>query len=163
MLLAKDSRTFKVLANTVDSSIGAAYDHASRALSLPQHPKGPGAALEAFCAQDVSTSELGTGVAPFLNPMRNKMAFSFSGVLSQLSIPIQRLGNETNDRIKLAYARAFQEGAVRHLEEKLLMALSSCRKEGTHIKHLVVSGGVASNVYIRTRSAFIQIRIENSS
>ena len=151
MLLAKDPRTFQVLADTVDSSIGASYDHASRALSLPPHPKGPGAALETFCAEPTLDSELGTNIGPFVTPMRNKMAFSFSGVLSQLAIPLQRLEEEPASNVKLAYARAFQKAAARHLTDKLLMALSSCRQDGLHIRHLVVSGGVASNMFIRNK------------
>lgn len=157
LLLAKDPQTFQVLADTVDSSIGAAYDHASRVLSLPPHSKGAGAALEAFCAQSTPDSELGNIVEPFITPMRNKMAFSFSGVLSQLAIPLQRLGHEPDELTKLAFARAFEEAAARHLIDRLLMALSTCRQDGIIVRHLVVSGGVASNMFIRKRSVWSQI------
>lgn len=151
MLLAEDSRTFRVLADTIDSSIGAAYDLASRALSLPPHPKGAGAALEAFCTRPIPDSELGDIVKPFVTPMRNEMAFSFSGVLSQVIIPIQRLGHNADERTKLAFARAFQDAAARHLTDRLLKALSYCLQGHIHVKHLVVSGGVASNMFIRNR------------
>ena len=52
---------------------------------------------------------------------------------------------------KLALARAFQEAAVAQLEEKLSLALNQCFAEGVHVKHLVVSGGVASNNFLRDR------------
>lgn len=50
---------------------------------------------------------------------------------------------------KLALARAFQKAAVAQLEDKLSLALKQCFAEGIHVKHLVVSGGVASNQFLR--------------
>ena len=49
-------------------------------------------------------------------------------------------------------AASFQRAATTHLEDRLRMALELCKQE-RHIPlaSLVVSGGVASNQYIRDR------------
>lgn len=70
----------------------------------------------------------------------------------------QSIGCDTSQR--KALAQLFQEAAVGQLEDKLKMALST--KSSKHsglmlgpdpasIKHVVCSGGVASNAFLRER------------
>ncbi|CAL1707938.1 unnamed protein product [Somion occarium] len=151
LLLATSPNSYEILAESIDSTIGFAYDRASRALAMPPHPKGPGASLEAFCAQPADDSELQDLMQPLGVPLHNRMAFSYAGIVAQIILRIKELGDSLNDQTKLALARAFQNAAARHLEEKLLMAIMSCRKRNLDIKHMVMSGGVASNMFLRNR------------
>jgi len=52
---------------------------------------------------------------------------------------------------KRAVAHAFQTAAIDQLEEKVALALRWCQDRGYGVRHLVVSGGVASNSYLRNR------------
>ena len=73
----------------------------------------------------------------------------------------------TNDH-RLAVARAVQNAVVAQLEEKIILALKWCAEHrdeiirevqeqnslsdlGLPVKHIVVSGGVASNLFFRKR------------
>jgi N6-L-threonylcarbamoyladenine synthase len=52
---------------------------------------------------------------------------------------------------KLGIARAFQDAVVLHLEKKLTLAFKWCKENDISCGHLVVSGGVASNAFIKKR------------
>ena len=52
---------------------------------------------------------------------------------------------------KRALARAFQTAAVGQLEEKLSLALKWCEMKDIVVQDIVVSGGVASNKFLRER------------
>lgn len=52
---------------------------------------------------------------------------------------------------RIALAQAFQTAAVVHLEDKLLLALNWCLERKIDVRNVVVSGGVASNQFLRTR------------
>ncbi|KAH9924445.1 Gcp-like domain-containing protein [Fomitopsis serialis] len=56
-----------------------------------------------------------------------------------------------------AVASAFQRAVLRHLEDKLDLALRHCSRERIPIRHLVVSGGVASNIYLGKGGSIIRI------
>jgi len=53
--------------------------------------------------------------------------------------------------IRLSLARAFQKTAVYQLEDKLSLGLKWCKRQNVHVRHVVVSGGVASNTFLRER------------
>lgn len=119
-------------------------------------------------------------IPPFPVPFQRKLAFSFAGLHSAvdrfISMAQQNLpraenqapfspGSNLPHHVRLALARAFQTAAVKQLEEKVVLALNWCReqeREGSIIdtasngkigmvKHVVVSGGVASNMFLRKR------------
>lgn len=48
-------------------------------------------------------------------------------------------------------AREFQREAIGQLVRKTQWALGECKAQGHVIRHVVVSGGVASNQYLRAR------------
>ncbi|EMD37784.1 hypothetical protein CERSUDRAFT_114444 [Gelatoporia subvermispora B] len=155
LLVAFSPTNFRILATTLDQSIGTAFDHVSKMLDIPWIAAGPGASLEQFAKTAVD--EAGSDDIPFddifVTPMKNRLAFSFSATESQTTTFIAKKGGLQNidTKTRVLLARAFQRGAARQLEHKLTMALKRCRKDGVNIRHLVVSGGVASNSVIRER------------
>jgi N6-L-threonylcarbamoyladenine synthase len=93
-----------------------------------------------------------------------------------------RPGSNLPTSVRRALARAFQTGAVTQLEEKVILALRWCKeqqKDGVAsmsidndgcktsdesgvgmVKHVVVSGGVASNMFLRKRYALYRVLCE---
>ncbi|GAA0156706.1 RNA processing factor [Lithospermum erythrorhizon] len=66
------------------------------------------------------------------------------------TIPISSASLEDR-KVRADIAASFQRVAVQHLEEKCDRAIEWASKIDPSIKHLVVSGGVASNKYVRAR------------
>jgi len=159
LLLATSPFTFRTLATTLDESIGRAFDKVSRMLALPWSAHGPGAALEQFCknglAEDIpSSEEAGSGAVetPHIPlPMRGRLAFSYTGLHSSVERFLHARDGVIDVRTKYALANKFQKVAVGQLEEKLALALQLCQRRGIMIRHVVVSGGVASNTFLRER------------
>ncbi|KAI0915829.1 hypothetical protein AcV5_003644 [Taiwanofungus camphoratus] len=154
LLLATDSRTFRTLATTLDESIGRAFDKVSRMLALPWSAHGPGAALEQFCAArpPPGAHEDGHTSAPHVPlPMRGRLAFSYTGLHSSVERFLHARNGVVDEQTKYALACAFQKAAVAQLEEKLALGLQKCQRQGVEIRHVVVSGGVASNSFLRER------------
>lgn len=153
LLLAKSVTSFQTLATTNDESIGHAFDKVAKLLALTWHDVGPGAALEAFCAAELGQHNLPKDVPDMPDPLRGRLAFSYSGLHGTVEKFIRlRGGVESLDTTeKVALARSFQTGAIRQLEKKLKLGLDWCRRQSIHIRHVVVSGGVASNMLLRTR------------
>lgn len=116
----------------------------------------PGAALEKFCAADDTGINL-PEIKPLPKPMPRQLAFSYAGVHSAVERFISAHDgiHKIDYPTKLALARAFQTSAVAHLEEKFALGLKLCAQENIQIKHLVVSGGVASNMFLRGRSVMV--------
>jgi N6-L-threonylcarbamoyladenine synthase len=159
LLLARSSNDFRVLATTPDDSIGNAYDKVSKLLSIPWSTFGPGAALEKFCAEHPSPS-LGAGDDVndtehdilFPLPRRGELMFSYSGLYSSVHRYVEALSPETlTVERKAGVAWAFQRAAVGQLEEKLRLGIKWCSRHEIDIQHVVVSGGVASNGFLRER------------
>ncbi|KAF8626848.1 hypothetical protein AX15_004674 [Amanita polypyramis BW_CC] len=154
LLLANSSSSFKILATTSDESIGRAFDKVSRMLGLNWTTYGPGAALEQFSAEEDSPSDGSPShTPPFPRPMPGRLAFSYASFHSHVERYIFARGgaDEINTTTKRSLARAFQEAAVTQLLDKLLLGLEWCEKQGIQINAVVVSGGVASNHYLRDR------------
>ncbi|KAH9928055.1 glycoprotease [Amylocystis lapponica] len=158
LLLARGLADFRILATTLDESAGRAIDKVSRLLALPWAQGGPGAALERFCAEadgeeagSVSEGAWDGSVPSLPQAMRGRLAFSFTGPHSTVERYLHARGGAVGTREKRALARAFQRATVGQLEEKLGLALAQCRREGVCVRHVVVSGGVASNMFLRER------------
>ncbi len=153
LLLAKSKTSFKVLATTGDESVGHAYDKVAKLLALEWKDIGPGAALEAFCKHPVESEELPTDIPNMPVPLRGRLAFSYSGLHSAVEKYIRlRDGIQSLDHpTKVALAQAFQDAAIKQLEKKLVLALDYCRQQHVQIRHVVLSGGVASNLLLRDR------------
>ncbi|TIA83305.1 hypothetical protein E3P77_00829 [Wallemia ichthyophaga] len=151
---AEDVTKMRVLATTNDDSIGNAFDHAAKLLNIPWSGKAPGAALEGFARHTEHLfghkDEVDCRVKEYRQKLRvpapSQLLFSYSGLRSAFS----RLVDESDggDVTRVALARAFQSAAVAQLADKVTLALSKSTVEPSS---LVVSGGVASNGYLRER------------
>jgi len=150
LLLATSTTQFRVLATTPDESIGRVFDKVSRLLALPWSAKGPGASLEEFVAASPVEDKL-TPSMP--RTMPGILGFSYTGLHSAIERFVTARGGAValDCATKRAVANAFQTAAVNQLEEKVSLALRWCRDRGHGVGHLVVSGGVASNSYLRNR------------
>jgi N6-L-threonylcarbamoyladenine synthase len=153
LLLAKSLSSFRILATTPDESIGRAFDKVSRHLSLEWTDLGPGAALERFCAEEDGGDSTPTDVPQMAIPNPGQLIFSFSGLHSAVERYIFGRGGIQNLNVttRRALARRFQNGAVAQLEEKVALGIRWCIRNDIEIGHLVVSGGVASNSFLRSR------------
>jgi len=85
--------------------------------------------------------------------MPGVLGFSFTGLHSVVERFVTARGGAAvlDNATKRAVANAFQTAAINQLEEKLALALRWCRDRGHGVRDLVVSGGVASNSYLRNR------------
>lgn len=160
LLLAQSNVSFRMLATTLDESIGRAYDKVSRMLELKWGDLGPGAALESFAAQSESSArESAVGLPPdttlpdMPKPLPSRLAFSYASLHSSVERHIHAHGGieKVDEESRRSLARAFQSAAVGQLEEKVVLALEWCNNNQISINDLVVSGGVASNMYLRSR------------
>ncbi|KAI0093318.1 glycoprotease family-domain-containing protein [Irpex rosettiformis] len=153
LLLARSQTSFRTLATTNDESVGHAYDKVAGLLALEWSNIGPGAALEAFCKTPLNDISPAMDVPLMPDPLRGRLAFSYSGLHGTVErfIRIQGGIESLDQATKVALARSFQDGAIRQLEKKLKLALDYCQQQDVHIRHVVLSGGVASNMLLRDR------------
>ncbi|KAH9485285.1 tRNA N6-adenosine threonylcarbamoyltransferase [Psilocybe cubensis] len=151
LLLATSANSFQTLATTRDESIGRSFDKVSKLLELKWTDLGPGDALEKFCEE---APEIKCPIIPpFPSPLVGQLAFSFSAFHSHAKALIseQKQHGDLQLSTKKAIARAFQTGVVAHLEEKLILGLAWCKERNISVRDIVVSGGVASNMFLRRR------------
>ncbi|WWC99385.1 hypothetical protein V866_006287 [Kwoniella sp. B9012] len=157
LVLAESQDKFKILLDTLDSKIGDVFEKAARLIQLPTSPtKSPGAILESYASSPSLPPYDQTPLPPLPIPLstndtRDKAAFSFAGILSSLQrrIPPDTVLSE-ND--KKEYSRSFQVAAVGHLVFKLKQTIIRLSHGGIGgLGGLVISGGVASNLYLRQR------------
>ncbi|KAF8507462.1 glycoprotease family-domain-containing protein [Hysterangium stoloniferum] len=155
LLLARSHSNFSQLATTPDMSIGNAYDKVSRLLNIHWDTLGPGAALEKFCLDHPDSSLEDGFPAPQLTfpvPSKGNFMFSYSGMYSAVQRYCEALSlDELTVQRKARIAWAFQRAAIGHLENTLRTGLNWCDRHGIEIQHVVVSGGVASNLFLRER------------
>ncbi|TKY63712.1 tRNA N6-adenosine threonylcarbamoyltransferase [Spatholobus suberectus] len=156
LILARDLGQYVQLGTTIDDAIGEAYDKTAKWLGLDMRSSG-GPAIEKLAMDGNAES------VKFSIPMKQHKDcnFSYAGLKTQVrlaieskkidtKIPISSASNE--DRLSRAdIAASFQRIAVLHLEERCGRAIQWALKMEPSIRHLVVSGGVASNQYVRAR------------
>lgn len=148
IVLATSLNDFRIVATTVDRSIGSTIDRVATLLQIKWSDMGPGPGLEQYCAEPVPDEDGAHFDVPLIMP--GKLAFSFAGLHSWVERTIHAAGGVEHVK-KRALARVFQDTAFAHLETKLLLALKWCANHGHTIHHVVVSGGVASNALLRQR------------
>lgn len=154
LVLATSPFRFQILAVTRDEAVGNAYDKVARALGVPGWATlGPGAALEAFCKPMPAEDEATTVPRFTLGMTRHTDALSFTGPHTQVDRIISRAGGieALGEEMRRDVAREFQREAVGQLVRKTRWALGQCQERGCIVRHVVVSGGVASNQYLRAR------------
>ena len=161
-----------IMASTRDTAIGDALDKIGRIL-LPteilekasdtafakhlskyafsseedfKHWKVPRSRADEIFRED---NEYGWNVTLPLADSRD-LAFSFSGMttrVEQLFAKSQKRGLSSEER--LLFARTAISTAIEHLASRTLIALKNLKFEGDMPRKLVVSGGVASNDFLR--------------
>ncbi|KZV57614.1 hypothetical protein F511_03074 [Dorcoceras hygrometricum] len=156
LILARDLGHYIQLGTTIDDAIGEAYDKTAKWLGLDLRKSG-GPALEELAREGDPNS------VKFKVPMKQHKDcnFSYAGLKTQVKLAIESRSIDagipissasTEDKLARAnIAASFQRVAVLHLEEKCERAIEWALKIEPSIKHLVVSGGVASNQYVRVR------------
>ncbi|XP_057455372.1 probable tRNA N6-adenosine threonylcarbamoyltransferase, mitochondrial isoform X1 [Lotus japonicus] len=156
LILARDLGQYIQLGTTIDDAIGEAYDKTAKWLGLDMRRSG-GPAIEELAREGNAKS------VSFSIPMKQHKDcnFSYAGLKTQVrraieskmidaKIPISSASYE--DRLSRAdIAASFQRIAVLHLEERCERAIQWALKMEPSIRHLVVSGGVASNQYVRAQ------------
>lgn len=156
LILARDLGHYIQLGTTIDDAIGEAYDKTAKWLGLDMRRSG-GPAVEELAREGDPQS------VKFKVPMQHHKDcnFSFAGLKTQVrlaiaskdidaEIPLSSTSSQDR-RLRADIAASFQRVAVLHLEERCERAIEWGLKIEPSIKHLVVSGGVASNQYVRTR------------
>ncbi|XVF73422.1 hypothetical protein PTKIN_Ptkin12aG0200700 [Pterospermum kingtungense] len=156
LVLAHDLGHYTQLGTTIDDAIGEAFDKTAKWLGLDMRKSG-GPAVEQLAQEGDAES------VRFSIPMKQHKDcnFSYAGLKTQVKlaiasrnvdakVPLSSASSE--DRSSRAdIAASFQRVAVLHLEERCERAVEWALKIEPSIKHLVVSGGVASNQYVRAR------------
>ncbi|KAF9237735.1 glycoprotease family-domain-containing protein [Melanogaster broomeanus] len=150
LVLAKSHSSFHILANTVDESVGRTYDKVARMLKMPWGTKGPAASLEEFCRTDIKDPNV-PDIQPFTVPMPGKLAFSFSALHSAVERYISKSDVFLTEDHRIALGRAFQDAVARQLCTKLVQCHSMLSRQGIEVRHVVASGGVASNSFLKAR------------
>ncbi|VAI13803.1 unnamed protein product [Triticum turgidum subsp. durum] len=157
LVLAQNLGEYVQLGTTIDDAIGEAYDKSARWLGLDIR-KGGGPALEELALEGDPNS------IKFTVPMRQQKDcnFSYAGLKTQVRLAIESRNLCTDDipissateedrQLRANIAASFQRIAVLHLEDRCQRAVEWALKMKPSIKNFVVSGGVASNQYVRTR------------
>ncbi|KAK9266967.1 hypothetical protein L1049_012636 [Liquidambar formosana] len=156
LILASDLGQYIQLGTTIDDAIGEAYDKTAKWLGLDMRRSG-GPAVEELAREGDAES------VKFSIPMKQykDCNFSYAGLKTQVRLAIESRNINAGIPISSAsfqdrssradIAASFQRVAVLHLEERCERAIEWALKLEPSIKHLVVSGGVASNQYVRAR------------
>ncbi|KAK4535839.1 hypothetical protein CDCA_CDCA06G1864 [Cyanidium caldarium] len=158
LLLARDLGQYSILGGTLDDSIGEAYDKTARLLGL-EWGGGGGPALERLAREG------NPHAFSFSVPLRQRRDcnFSFAGLKTAVRLAIEKCRRraadideaqplvQLNRQAAADIAASFQYVAVKHLEERLSLALQWCQAHEPNVRSVVVAGGVAANATVRER------------
>ena len=156
-----------------DISIGNAYDKVAKLLGIQPHKGGlgHGAAMEQYCNRNPMREDTWRDILEKVDsceatgartrhltlkvPSPGQLKFSYAGLYSEIKQFIERQLEKTtslSEEVRMAVAHAFQHTAVEQLEAKLGLALEKCDDSGQRtVKDVIISGGVASNMFLRGR------------
>ncbi|XP_052004785.1 tRNA N6-adenosine threonylcarbamoyltransferase, mitochondrial isoform X1 [Xyrauchen texanus] len=158
LAMAKGIDEFFLLGQTLDEAAGDTLDKIARRLSLKNHPEC--STLSGGQAIEILAKDGDQLAFHFKSPMGQLFDcnFSFAGLRNQVTIAIQKKekeeGIETGQLLSCAkdIAAAAQYTVASHIAKRTHRAILFCKAKGLLPQHnpsLVVSGGVASNEYIR--------------
>lgn len=135
------------LGGTLDDAVGEAFDKIAKALNL-KFPGGP----EIEKAALVGDENFFIFPKPLLNKNENNLDLSFSGLKSYI---INLIKEKDRDLISKNFiadtAASFQKTVSDILTTKLDRAINLCNKKFPSFSNVVISGGVASNCYLRNK------------
>ncbi|KAI8360799.1 glycoprotease family-domain-containing protein [Blakeslea trispora] len=149
LLTANNIGDYNQLGTTLDNAVGEAIDKTARLLNLEWvkgRRGGPGAALEKAALLGDPDRFLSRLPKPMLERNKSVIAFSFSGLKTAVArlIEVEKVVDLSKVQDVNDMAAAFQLACIRHLEQKLTLALDQeLIQFGKPLTALVVSGGVA--------------------
>lgn len=131
---------YQLLGETLDDAVGEAFDKVAKLMGLPY----PGGAQLAQLADDYAARGLTPDFPPFPRPMTDRpgLAFSFSGLKTHALTAWNKSTQDEQARAAIAYA--FQQAIVDTLVIKCKRAINQ-----THLRQLVIAGGVGANQSLR--------------
>eukprot|EP00762_Andalucia_godoyi_P003986 ANDGO_05725.mRNA.1 mitochondrial Probable tRNA N6-adenosine threonylcarbamoyltransferase len=159
--MSRSPAKHEVLAETMDDALGEAFDKTARLLMLPHPHNGQTLEREALKATDPEKF-LSRMPLPLRNTPATK-AFSFAGLkTSMLRLVLELSGQKQKDHIRLSQvaasalsiedrrnlAAAFQTVATKHVVRQVGSVMDGIPFSTT--RQLIVSGGVASNQFLRS-------------
>ncbi len=141
ILEVKGIRKYKLLGGTVDDACGECFDKVSKLLNLG-FPGGP-AIEEAAKEGNEDSIDL---PRPMIN--HKNLDFSFSGLKTAVS---NKISLNMNQQLKNNIAASFQKAVGDIFYKKIEKASDYFFKTYSFKPNIVISGGVASNEYIKKR------------
>jgi len=138
ILLVKNFNKFKILGESIDDAVGEAFDKTSKLLGLG-YPGGP---LIERLAKKARRKKVFNLPRPLIND--KTMNLSFSGLKTSVRRIIE---NNISQSEKADLACEFQKSITECLLKKVKLAIDSSKYY--KIQDFVLSGGVASNSFIR--------------
>lgn len=153
IVVVKTPVDFEVLGSTQDDAVGECFDKCAKMMGLP-YPGGPNVEKAAHTG-DGKRFKL---PRPLKGRTEKGMAcqFSFSGLKSAVRREIEKLGESLTQQDQADLCASLQEAVAETLSDRLKNAVA-LYGEGNDVPltALVVSGGVAANVFLRhTLEAF---------
>ena len=135
------------LGGTLDDAVGEAFDKIAKALDL-KFPGGP--ELEKAALRGDENSFIFP--KPLLNKSENNLDLSFSGLKSHIvSLIKEKKRSLPSEDFISDTAASFQKTVSDILTTKLDRAMNFCNKKFPSYSNVVISGGVASNLYLRKK------------
>ena len=129
----------KLLATTLDDSVGEAYDKVAKMLNLG-YPGGP---IIEKMAQNGDRNRYNFPVPLANSP---QIAFSLSGLKNAVRLQIEKFGDNITEQQKCDIAASFELAVIKHLKQKLKRIFKQ-----NHTKNFAIVGGVSANQYINTQ------------
>ncbi|XP_002737251.1 tRNA N6-adenosine threonylcarbamoyltransferase, mitochondrial-like [Saccoglossus kowalevskii] len=161
--VARDLGNYLILGQTKDDAPGEAYDKIARKLKLNEHPQCIGMSGGQAIEHLAQTGDREVMKAYTPNLQSKDCTFSFSGVKSMVSQFISK--EEKIQDVQAAQlsnindiAAAFQFKVTHQLVKKIARAMIYCKENSlidTCHQTMVLSGGVASNGYIRNAMQYV--------
>ena len=139
IIYMKDLGNYKTISATIDDSIGECFDKVARELGILAVPGGP--ELEKLADGGEYKYKINS---PFVKASPHNM--SFSGVKASV-LRIIRTHTQSHDKHDIAYS--FQHFVVKYLLKKVNWSLKILSDQKHDVNCVVVTGGVASNKYLR--------------
>ncbi len=139
LVIAKNYNKFEILGESVDDALGEAFDKTAKLFGL-KYPGGP--EIEKFAKK---FSKKNSYLLPKPMYKRNNLNFSFSGLKTAVRKIVEK-GISKKDKFNLAYD--FQSCILKCLEDRCAKAMDSFI-EKYHCGSFILSGGVASNMFLR--------------
>ena len=136
---------YHIIGRTLDDAVGEAFDKVAKMLGLG-YPGGP--VVEKFAKN--GNEKAYQLPKPLMK--KGECNFSFSGLKTAVRSQIAKLDN-INEQKKSDICASFQYTVAENLSDKLVEAASLFNAKFPNSKNVVISGGVAANLYIRSKLA----------